>query len=185
MSRLYPGTQAIKVSKKYGLFHISCGAVLRDEVATGSRRGIAVAELMTSGDLVPCDVVLDLLKERMMENFEHTRGFIIDGFPIDRSQASRFEKEIMPVTLAIYLKLNHQVMRDRLQGRAVTSGRPDTPAAINRRIKAFRKNDLALYNYFNKNLVVIDAEGDINYVFTLVCATIDDMLARSSSTTSK
>ena len=68
------------------------------KVLSGSKRGIQLFSVMQRGDLVPHEVVLDILAEKMVETVPGANGFLIDGFPLDMEEALSFEKQIVPVT---------------------------------------------------------------------------------------
>ncbi|XP_033212666.1 adenylate kinase isoenzyme 1-like [Belonocnema kinseyi] len=175
------GTQSQKISEKYGLFHIAVGDLLREEISTGSGRGFTMAKFMNEGDLVPTVLVLDLIKEKIFLNIENTNGFVIDGFPREKSQALLFQNDIIPVDLVIYLEVEDNLLRDRLQGRAVISGRKDDNYVIERRIKIFRKNKEALVKYFKQKLISVNGEHDVADVFSDVCNAIDQVLEKRES----
>ncbi len=80
--------------ERYGYTHISSGDLLRDEVASGSRRGKKLNEMMKKGLLVPDNVILDMIKEKMLAEIDNTKGFLIDGYPRKVEQGIEFEKEV-------------------------------------------------------------------------------------------
>lgn len=154
---------------------------MREEISTGSRRGFEMATFMNAGNLVPTDIVLDLIKENIFQNIEKTNGFVIDGFPREKSQALLFQNDIIPVDLVIYLEVEDNLLRDRLQGRAVISGRKDDNYVIERRIKSFRKNREALVKYLKQKLISVNGEHDVAVVFSDVCNAIDQVLEKRES----
>ncbi|PIO75207.1 adenylate kinase isoenzyme 5 domain protein [Teladorsagia circumcincta] len=88
------GTQCEKIVAKYGLSHLSSGDLLRDEVKSGSPRGAKLDKIMKAGELVPLEVVLDLVKEAMLKEIAKcSKGFLIDGYPRDVKQGEQFERE--------------------------------------------------------------------------------------------
>ena len=68
------------------------------QVMSGSKRGTQLFSVMQRGDLVPHEVVLDILAQKMVETVAGANGFLIDGFPLDMEEANAFEKQIVPVT---------------------------------------------------------------------------------------
>ena len=90
------GTQCAKMADRYGYAHISSGDLLREEVASGSRRGRKLGEMMGRGDLVPDNVVLEMVKEAMVARGEQARGFLIDGYPRTLAQCREFESSVVP-----------------------------------------------------------------------------------------
>ncbi|KIH49245.1 adenylate kinase isoenzyme 5 domain protein, partial [Ancylostoma duodenale] len=88
------GTQCEKIVAKYGLSHLSSGDLLRDEVKSGSPRGAQLSKIMEAGELVPLEVVLDLIKEAMLKEVaKGSKGFLIDGYPREVKQGEQFEHE--------------------------------------------------------------------------------------------
>ena len=75
------GTQCNKIVAKYGFIHLSSGDLLRDEVKSGSKRGKEMNEMMENGELVPLEIILDLLTEAMIGHLNGAKGFLIDGYP--------------------------------------------------------------------------------------------------------
>lgn len=78
----------------YGYTHLSSGDLLRDEVKSGSERGQMLNELMKKGQLVPNDIVLDLIREAMLAKVDSSNGFLIDGYPRQVDQGIEFEKKV-------------------------------------------------------------------------------------------
>ncbi|KAK8393015.1 hypothetical protein O3P69_013213 [Scylla paramamosain] len=98
------GTQCEKIVKQYGFTHLSSGDLLRDEVSSGSERGKALNAIMEKGDLVPLEVVLDLLAEAMLKRVSTSKGFLIDGYPREQAQGVQFEQNILPCTKVFILR---------------------------------------------------------------------------------
>merc|ERR1712020_473057 len=100
------GTQCDKIVAKYGFTHLSSGDLLRDEVNSGSARGKELLAIMEKGDLVPLQVVLDLLAEAMIKKLPSSKGFLIDGYPRELAQGVEFEKDIGPCSQILYFEVN-------------------------------------------------------------------------------
>lgn len=168
------GTQCEKIVKKYRFLHISSGDLLREEVTAHTARGIIIDRLMAEGKLVPTNIILDLIKDKMTNALSTTKGFVLDGFPHDKIQGKQFDKEIHPPDLVIYLKVDEKILKERLQGRAITSGRKDdNDEAISLRIKLFMQKNNQLLKHYDKKLTIIDADNDVENVFNNVCDVID------------
>merc|ERR1712142_1010401 len=91
------GTQCDKIVEKYGFTHLSSGDLLRDAVASGSKKGKELDESMKRGELVSLTVVLKLIKEAMIKAaFRGSKGFLIDGYPREVDQGRKFEEAIKP-----------------------------------------------------------------------------------------
>jgi adenylate kinase len=115
------GTQCDRIVAKYGLTHLSSGDLLRAEVKSGSDRGTQLTKIMEAGALVPLEVVLDLIKEAMLEAVKKgTKGFLIDGYPREVAQGEMFEREIQPSKLVIYFEVAEDTLVKRCLHRAQT-----------------------------------------------------------------
>lgn len=108
------GTQAKLLAAKNGLAHLSTGDILRDEVARGTDLGKKAKEYMDRGDLVPDQLIIDMIRGRLDES----AGFILDGFPRTVTQAEALEK-IVAMDIAINIALSREDVIKRLSSRRV------------------------------------------------------------------
>jgi len=108
------GTQAKLLSARNGLAHLSTGDILRDEVARGTELGKLAQGYMNRGDLVPDELIIDMIKGRLDEK----AGFILDGFPRTVGQAEALQ-EIVSIDVAINIKLSRDEVIRRLSSRRV------------------------------------------------------------------
>ncbi|MHC4389946.1 MAG: adenylate kinase [Planctomycetota bacterium] len=119
------GTQAKLLAARDGLAHISTGDMLRSAVKNGTPAGLKAKPIMDRGDLVPDNVVLELVGERLEEQ-DACAGFILDGYPRNPSQAADLGKLLkergMTLSGVVSLELNEDVIVPRLSGRRVCSG---------------------------------------------------------------
>ncbi len=111
------GTQAKLIAQKSGLVHLSTGDILRDEVARSTELGRAAKGYMDRGDLVPDQLIIDMIRGRIAE----TDGFILDGFPRTVAQAEALSK-ITSIDSAINIALTREDVIERLSSRRVCSG---------------------------------------------------------------
>merc|ERR1712032_1262694 len=118
------GTQCEKIVKKYGYCHLSSGDLLRAEVASESERGQQLQAIMTKGELVPNEMVLDMMKTEIAKNPE-AKGFLIDGYPRTVDQGKSFEEVVGECSKVVSLEADNETMVARLLERAKTSGRAD------------------------------------------------------------
>jgi len=114
------GTQSNLLVEKYGLAHISTGDLLRDEVASGSELGLSLKEKMSSGELISDDIVLNLLKNRLLQD-DVKQGFILDGYPRNLNQANTLDNMLeelnMKIDHVLYLNMDKELAMHRALGR--------------------------------------------------------------------
>jgi len=118
------GTQAKILSEKKRIPHISTGDMLREAVARGTRFGQKAKTIMDAGDLVPDDVMLGIIAERLAQP-DAAEGFILDGFPRTKQQARDLEELLdqlgAPLDAAVLMDVDFDVLMKRLTGRRTCS----------------------------------------------------------------
>ena len=111
------GTEAAKIKSEYNMPHISTGDLLRAEVAKGNEE---IKELISNGKLVSDDIVLNLLKNRIMES-DCNNGYILDGFPRNVDQAVAYDKILeelgKDIGIVIILDIDKEIAKSRISGR--------------------------------------------------------------------
>ena len=116
------GTQAAMLSQELGIPHISTGDMLREAVASGSEIGRRAKGFMDSGGLVPDSVVVSIVSERLSRP-DCARGWLLDGFPRNGSQAEALAAELSrtgrKVSAALYLRVPAEEVTKRLAGRRI------------------------------------------------------------------
>ncbi|XP_053975766.1 adenylate kinase isoenzyme 1 [Hylaeus anthracinus] len=175
------GTQCERIIAKYGLYHISSGDLLREEVASGSPRGASLQELMSKGLFVPTDIVLDLIRERMEKAKKEgatKTGFLIDGYPRELEQGKLFEEKVCPADKIIFFDVSNETMMKRLMGRAAVSQRADDNAeTIKKRIEIFNVKNGEIVEHYKDKVVRINAEGTVDEVFAEATKALDPLFA--------
>ncbi|RAL38738.1 hypothetical protein DM860_013419 [Cuscuta australis] len=111
------GTQCELISKKYDLVHISAGDLLRAEISAGTANGTRAKEYMEKGQLVPDEVVVMMVKERLMQPDSQEKGWLLDGYPRSLSQATALKEFGFQPDLFIVLEVQEQVLVERVIGR--------------------------------------------------------------------
>lgn len=98
------------------------------------------------------EVVLDLLREAILNNLPNSKGFLIDGYPREKEQGIMFEQKISPVNLVLFFDASEKTLVERLLGRAKTSGRvDDNEETIKKRLHTFNThNDQVVQQYTEK-----------------------------------
>lgn len=114
------GTQAQLISESYGIPHVSTGDLFRKNIAEKTELGNKLAEYLNKGELVPNDLTLDILKDRLMEN-DCKNGFLLDGYPRNEAQAvsldALFGEMNISLTNVICLDIPRELVFERLEGR--------------------------------------------------------------------
>ncbi len=114
------GTQCVRLARHYVVPHISTGDMFRAAVRMGTEFGLRAKEYMDAGELIPDDVVIGVVRERLDQDDTKNRGFILDGFPRTANQAEKLAS-ISEVDLAIDIEVPTDVVLARLAGRRVCS----------------------------------------------------------------
>ena len=112
------GTQAAFITQKYGIPQISTGDMLRGAVKAGSTLGLAAKAVMDRGDLVSDDIIIGLVKERILAP-DCARGFLFDGFPRTIPQAEAMRAAGVDVEHVVEIDVDDAVIIDRMSGRRV------------------------------------------------------------------
>ena len=165
------GTQAKRIAAEYSLPHIATGDMLRAAIANGSQLGRRVKPLVEAGKLVPDDLVVGLIRERL-DGSDAADGFILDGFPRTLGQARALDEMLGDIgrdlTVVFEFQLSDETAVQRLLRRAEEEGRPDDePEAIRTRLALYREQTEPLVEHYRTtgNLVGIHAERSINEVY--------------------
>jgi adenylate kinase len=179
------GTQATKLAQHYGIEHLSSGALLRDEVAHGTEIGRIAADYLDRGDLVPDELVFEILSTRVLDAARHG-GYVLDGFPRTLHQAEEaytLAQSLEGVTLqgVVYLRVSKDELHHRLQERADREGRSDdTETGIAHRFEVFDAETQPLLDFYAKRELLIDVNGEqsVEQVFADITNGIDNLRVR-------
>jgi adenylate kinase len=164
------GTQAARVACRFGAPHIATGDIFRANVAEGSELGRAAQEYMDRGDLVPDDVVIAMVMERLASD-DCQAGFVLDGFPRTVNQAEALDRRLAglgaPLDAALSFEVTEEELLQRLAGRAAAQHRSDdAEQTIRHRLEVFAIKTRPLIDYYAHRglLLNIDAIGPIDVV---------------------
>ncbi|CAH2044864.1 unnamed protein product, partial [Thlaspi arvense] len=111
------GTQCELITQKYGLVHISAGDLLRAEIASGSENGRRAKEYMEKGQLVPDEIVVMMVKDRLSQTDSEQHGWLLDGYPRSSSQATALKGFGFQPDLFILLEVPEDILIERVVGR--------------------------------------------------------------------
>lgn len=177
------GTQSAKLIEKYNLTHISTGDLFRKHLKEGTPLGKLAQEYMNQGNLVPDQVVIDMVDEKISSAPEAS-GIIFDGFPRTIPQAEALdallEKKQAPIKILVELVVPEDELRKRLADRATKENRPDDakPEVIENRINVYKAETAAVAEYYKKHnkYASVIGLGPIDEIFTNLCVEIDKSL---------
>ena len=148
------GTQAKKLSKHYGIAHISTGDLLREQMKQGTELGKKVSEIMNAGGLVSDEIVSAMLAERIKAD-DCKNGYILDGYPRNVSQAEGLDAITGPLDKVICI---------------------DVEETVKNRLKVYHETTAPVINYYDEKglLVKINGVGDIDEIFNAVVNALED-----------
>jgi len=167
------------LARAIGVPHISTGAMLRDNVARGTELGKRAQAIMAAGDLVPDDLVVAMVKDRLSQE-DAACGFLLDGFPRNVSQAEALDAAIGEgaLELALLLEADEEELVMRLLKRAHDEGREDdNEDTIRNRQKVYRDETEPLVGYYpdrEVSVVAVDGMGSVPEVFARLVTALAD-----------
>ncbi len=182
------GTQAVRIARHFGVPHISTGDMFRAAAAAGTPFGLKAKEYMKRGELVPDDVVIGVVAERLAKDDAQDHGFVLDGFPRTRVQAEELQRLLGPGGLdaAVDIDVPTDVVIDRISGRRVcatcgttyhVSAPPkvpwvcdkdggdvvqredDTPQAVTKRLELYEKDTRPLLDFYDGLGLLVTVDG--------------------------
>ena len=166
------GTQAAKLVEKYGLLHISTGDLFRSEMSQDTPLGIEAKNYIAKGQLVPDEVTIGMLRNRVISNPDVT-GYIFDGFPINIAQCEALDELLSTLNQDIHrllmLEVADQEIITRILSRGQSSGRSDDndPAIIQHRIDVYKSETMPVFGYYAEKgkAFKMDGIGTIQHIF--------------------
>ncbi len=165
------GTQCARLVESHGIVHVSTGDMLRAAVAAGTELGKQADAIMKAGDLVPDDVMIGIVRERLAEDDIMTNGVLLDGFPRTTAQADALEAILADQGNELNAALNIDVPLDEVTARMVARGREDdTPEGIARRLELYEEQTAPLLEWFaeRNKLMIVDGMGTEDEIFARV-----------------
>jgi adenylate kinase len=178
------GTQAARIARRFSAPHIATGDIFRANVASGTELGRVAQEYMDRGDLVPDDVVIAMVMERLAGD-DCERGFVLDGFPRTVNQAEALDRRLVglgtPLEAALSFDVTEEELLRRLAGRAAAEHRSDdAEQTIRHRLEVFGIKTRPLIDYYAHRglLVNVDAMGPIEVVTKRI---LDDLEGNQGS----
>jgi adenylate kinase len=178
------GTQGRRISAELGIPHVNTGEMYRAAVTAGTDLGDRVKPYMDAGALVPDDLTIAVVRERLAEP-DTEAGFVLDGFPRTLAQARALDEILAEadrdLTIVLDFQLPEEIAELRLLKRAQEQGREDdTPDVIRRRMETMRVPDELVEYYRAKGILVgIHADRTVDEVFAEVQNVLETAAARS------
>lgn len=127
------GTQGAKVQEKFDIAHIESGAIFRKNIGEGTELGTKAKEYIDRGDLVPDDITIPMILNRLQEN-DCAKGWLLDGFPRNKVQAETLNKALgeagMDLNYVIEIVLDRQIAKERIMGRRLCANDNNHPNHI-------------------------------------------------------
>lgn len=200
------GTQAERITERYGIAHISTGDMLRSEIAAGTELGRMAKSLIDEGNLVPDDMIIAMVEKRVKMD-DCRGGFLLDGFPRTIAQAEALA-ELAEIDAVLDIDVDSEIIIDRVCSRrvcpscghsqsvktgegeggnescakcggALVRREDDTPERMRHRLEVYRERTLPLIEYYTERekLVPIDGAKAIGEVSAQIFDFMDGMIA--------
>ena len=168
------GTQAVKLAEHFACADVATGDIFRANVAEGTGLGRAAQEYMDRGDLVPDELVIAMVMDRLVES-DCDGGFVLDGFPRTVNQAEALDRRLgglaQPLEAALSFDVTEEELLRRLAGRAAAQHRADdAEQTIRHRLEVFAIKTRPLIDYYRHRrlLTMVDGVGRVEDVTTRI-----------------
>ncbi len=174
------GTQSARLTEKYHLIHLSTGDILRGEIESGSILGQEAKLLMDQGLLVPDEIVITMINNKLVQNSNAT-GFIFDGFPRTIHQAEALDRLLYAkgtgISMTLALDISNEELIQRIIKRGEELGRTDDQDldTISKRITEYTSKTAPLKEYYSKQkkFFAIRGVGSIDEIFNSLCMAVE------------
>lgn len=197
------GTQAEKIVEKYGIHAVSTGNIIRAALKAGTEMGLKAKSFMDAGQLVPDDVVIGIIKDRLKEK-DCENGFILDGFPRTIPQAQALEDMGVDIDKVLDIEVPDEKITARMSGRRVCSKcansyhllykkpktegvcdacggeliqrKDDAPETVQARLKEYHEMTEPLKDFYKKlgKLVIVEGQEEVADTTALVFKALED-----------
>jgi adenylate kinase len=178
------GTQAKRLASDYGLAHVATGDMLREAISAGTELGRRVQPIVESGALVPDELVVELIRDRL-DQPDAEGGFVLDGFPRTLAQANALDTMLAEIgrdlDVIFEFQLSDEIAIERMLGRARDEGRTDdAPEAIAKRLRIYHEETEPVVEHYRATgrLVGLHAGGTIPEVHAEIQNAVEQVAAR-------
>lgn len=177
------GTQAQRIQEKYGMVHLSTGEMLRAAAAAGTEMGLKAKEILDRGDLVPDDMVVGIIAERIEDTDIRKKGFILDGFPRTVVQAEKLDDVLAEKRIEIHhiieMRMDEAALFARIEKRAQESAgarADDNAETLKKRIVVYREQTAPILPYYANSgrLEAVDGMAGVDDVTTQLGSILED-----------
>ncbi len=176
------GTQSDLIIKKYGLYHISTGEILREEIENKTELGIIAEKYISKGQLVPDDLTIQMLAE-ILDKTQNEKGYIFDGFPRTMQQGEALDKLLKErgtsILAALNLEVEEGVLVERILKRGEQTGRKDDNLeTVQARLKVYHCQTEPLKDFYKKQgkNINIKGTGSVEDIFERICQSLDRII---------
>jgi adenylate kinase len=177
------GTQAKRIAAEYSIPHISTGDMFRAAIAAGTELGRQVEPLLANGKLVPDEITIALIRERLTES-DAAEGFVLDGFPRNLAQAEALDEMFGEIgrglDAILFFDLPDDVATERMLKRGVEESRPDdTPEVIAERLRTYHEQTEPIVEHYRVTgrLVPLHADRSVDEVWTEIQDALEQVAA--------
>jgi adenylate kinase len=185
------GTQAKRISLEYGIPHVSTGDMFRAEQAAGTEFGKRVGEIMESGELVPDELTVAMIQDRLSRP-DASEGFVLDGFPRNLAQAEALDEMLGSIgrglDAILFFDLPDEVGLERALKRAKLENRADdTPEVIAKRLEIYHRETEPIVEHYRTTgkLVPLHAGRSVEEVWREIADALEQVVGVGSTEPSR
>lgn len=175
------GTQSAKLIDQYGLYHISTGEVLREHIAKKTPLGVTAEKYISKGQLIPDDLIIDVLKNVIDSEAKEAKGIVFDGFPRTIPQAEALKKLLeergTELHAVIGLEVPEEELIERMINRGKTTGRADDNIdTIKNRLEVYHDQTHPLKEYYisKGKYLPVNGSGSVEEIFNSIADGIEN-----------
>ena len=159
------GTQSIILNKKLGIVQLSTGEIIRENIEKKTKLGLQVKNLVDIGEFVSDEIILSIISKRISED-DCSKGFILDGFPRNLNQASKFDEILLTkdkkIDFVIELNVSKEDLYKRIENRAIESNEAradDKEEILKNRLNIYDEQTKPLVPYYKKAELHFEVDG--------------------------
>lgn len=174
------GTQSAKLIDHYGLYHISTGELLRDHIKRGTELGKTADSYISKGQLIPDELMINILEDVLDKEAAGKKGVVFDGFPRTIPQAEALNQLLQHRGTDLHAVIGLEVPEDELVQRMIARGKEsgradDNLDTIKNRLEVYHSQTLPLRDYYNKEgkYIGVNGSGIVDDIFSVISTKLD------------